>query len=315
MGLAQHSIPALDQHTMGLRGLCVLAGAAGVGKTSLGLQIGTDIVRRNKDACFVFLSLELNAQEVYPRIMSRLAQVDWRTLLLGMDQFRGKGAEHASYTQEQLGRLEQVRNGIDVLGRRIMILDSGNFSDSSPENLFKEIQRFKESTGTRRAFVLIDSLQTWPLEHLPPVAVSAEDIETLRITRIKKLRDALQGDTVMVTSDARAVAESTASTRKTHELVLENSSRLLHTPDLVMMLSPVREDELLEVLNVDSVRLEMAKEDAAERGRSYANLVIVKGRDGIRRETVPLTFWYNQFRFCEGISEQDSDANTVAAEW
>ena len=49
----------------------LLAAAPNVGKTALAVQLGTDIVVHNKDACFVFLSLEMPRAEILTRIKCR----------------------------------------------------------------------------------------------------------------------------------------------------------------------------------------------------------------------------------------------------
>jgi hypothetical protein len=52
-----------------------------VGKTTLAIQLGLDTVVHNKDAAFLFVSLEMSRWEMLTRFRSRLANLDWKTLV------------------------------------------------------------------------------------------------------------------------------------------------------------------------------------------------------------------------------------------
>src|SRR6202012_5370163 len=67
LGLPQRTIAKLDEATLGLRGLILLAAPPNIGKTTLATQIGMDIVKNNPDACFLFLSLEMSRFEILTR--------------------------------------------------------------------------------------------------------------------------------------------------------------------------------------------------------------------------------------------------------
>lgn len=103
IGLPQKTLDDLDQATLGLRGLMVLAAAPNVGKTALSVQLGTDVVVHNPDACFIFLSLEMTRWDILSRIKCRLAKMDWKTLVFGSQRSQG---EVGFYTAEEVDHLK-----------------------------------------------------------------------------------------------------------------------------------------------------------------------------------------------------------------
>lgn len=83
IGLSQRTLPALDEASLGLRGLVILAGAPSAGKTSLALQLGTDVLRAHADAVCGVASLEMPRDDLYTRIEARLAELEWGILMRG----------------------------------------------------------------------------------------------------------------------------------------------------------------------------------------------------------------------------------------
>jgi replicative DNA helicase len=70
----------LDKKTLGLGGLIVLAGKAGEGKTSLALQLAFGACELGTPT--IIYSLEMGRQDVFTKILSRLAQVKYSDILL-----------------------------------------------------------------------------------------------------------------------------------------------------------------------------------------------------------------------------------------
>lgn len=293
VGLAQRTLPTLDRLTLGLRGLMLLAAAPNVGKTALGVQLGLDVVRHNSDACFLFVSLEMLRWEMLSRMKCNLAEMDWPTLVFGSQRGRGRGREAAFYPHE-LESLQKAEEDLALYGKRVRILDERNCPHLSLEKVLAHLRDLKEKTGSERAFLFVDYLQQWPVpENVGRGLRSDLEADKWRIGQMKTLRDASDGAAVLVVSEARKPSASGGWGGELEDVM--GAARGTYTPDMVLLLQKLEEKELREKgLPTDA---------EASSGASYNRLRIAKGRDGVLRGTVDLTFWYRQLRFEEGLEK------------
>lgn len=309
IGLAQQTLPSLDQATLGLRGLMLLAAAPNVGKTALAVQLGMDILETNPDACFLFVSLEMRRQEILTRIRCKLAQMDWKTLVFGSK--RGGGEAETSYTPEELSRIRLSREHLEILGSRLSILDEQNFPQPTAERVLAQLEDLKRRTGCPRGFLLVDYLQVWPIPDT--VRLRSElDEDKWRIGQMKTLRDQTGDDAVMVVSELRKPQGSSDPEWKGASLAhIMGSARGAYTPDIVFLFNRFTEKEAKDAakrapgcpVNPDELAEDQSVLDAlSEEGISPVRLEIAKGRDGVLRRSFDLTFWYRQARFEEGLA-------------
>lgn len=318
IGLPQKTLEALDEATLGLRGLMVLAAAPNVGKTALSVQLGTDIVVHNEDACFVFLSLEMTRWDILSRIKCRLAEMDWKTLVFGSQRSRG---EVGFYTAEELGRLQKAERSCRTWDR-IVILDEKNFpqDEATVEKLVREVQALKARTGTTRAFVLVDYLQVFPIpEHEARNIRTDLDADKWRIGAMRDLRDYLEEDAVMVISEARKPSGTSGDKWGGALADVMGAARGAYTPDMVFLFSPFTDEDLAEQFGLwktdkkgdgqklDKEAVQKKRETLQETGLSLNKLIIAKGRDGVTRKDIPLSFWFKRSAFIEG-----TDSNNVS---
>ena len=105
IGLPQRTLPKLDAMTLGQRDLVLLAAGPNTGKTTLGVQLGLDVVLHNPDAAFLFISLEMSRHDMLTRIKCRLSGLDWKTLVFGSATYgiERDGAPFTHAGAEQLG--------------------------------------------------------------------------------------------------------------------------------------------------------------------------------------------------------------------
>jgi replicative DNA helicase len=75
LGLRTQFIEEFNFHLLGLRGLNLLAAAPNTGKTALTVQLGIDAVLTEPDVCFVYVSLEMSADEIFRRMILSLAEI------------------------------------------------------------------------------------------------------------------------------------------------------------------------------------------------------------------------------------------------
>jgi replicative DNA helicase len=289
VGLAQGSLTRLDRATLGLRGLMLLAGAPNEGKTALAMQLGLDVVRMNPDACFLFLSLEMSRKDMMTRLICNLARVDWKMLVLG---------EKAGLTAEHTEALAQAQEELKDLGQRILILDEENFPRAGVDQALRQLEGLQRRSGCSRAFILVDYLQVWPLPPTDDPAWSADpqaDPDMWRVGQLKALRDR-SGQAVMTISEVRRPPDGRPWASALADVA--GSSRAIYSPDMVFLLQTLGEEEALRLIGGDP---RAARQQMREMGLVFNRLSIAKGRDGVMRESLNLTFFYRQARFAEGF--------------
>jgi KaiC/GvpD/RAD55 family RecA-like ATPase len=294
IGLTQKTLKVLDNATLGLRGLMLLAAAPNVGKTALAVQLGVDVVRNNPDACFLFLSLEMPRMEIMSRIKSRLAEVSWKRLVLGEDNQKKLFDKPVKTAEAEMARF----------GDRILILDERNFPNPTIDKVISQLERLKASTGAKRAIILIDYLQVWPVPASEGRNLRSDlDADKWRVGQMKSLRDATEGDAVLVISEARKPSGS-GDTWAGEMADVMGSARGLYTPDIVFLFLPLKDAEIAKAYGVSTENtkaVENLKAAMIKKGIAHNRLKIVKGRDGVERISLDLTFWYHESRFEHGI--------------
>lgn len=325
IGLPQKTLPKLDTDTLGLRGLMLLAAAPNVGKTTLAVQWGVDVVRNNADACFLFLSLEMLRGDILSKVKCRHAELDWATLVFGSDKRRGRG-EGAFFTSQEQERLRTAEQDIAQWGDRVLILDQRNCPSPTVETVLEHLAALKARTGASKGFLLVDYLQVFPIPPALARTVRSDlDADKWRIGAMKDLRDATK-DAVLVISESRKPDQKGGLWGGSMEDVM-GSARGSYTPDMVFLLRAFSAQELagelVETKTAGKVRENALVREAAKvrcaaekAGRAYTTLRIAKGRDGVLRGEHPLTFHFKQSRFTAGTStlKEDQDKREAAGD-
>ena len=287
VGLPQKTLPELDDMTLGLRGLMLLAAAPNVGKTTLGVQFGLDVVAQNEDAAFLFLSLEMTRWEMLTRLRCNLAGLDWRTMVFG--------SRNGQFSQNEYEDLQRATETLRRIGPRIRILDDRNFPAPTLEKVIDQLRDLKAATGATRTFVLVDYLQVWPIpDHIARVHRSDNDSDKWRIGQMKDLRDECAGDPVMVISEAKK-PQGTGKKWGGEMSDVMGSARGTYTPDIVILQQALPPEQLADG-NEEGQKLFDAY---AASGYAKQRISIVKGRDGVRRGDIDLRFDFRQSRFAE----------------
>jgi hypothetical protein len=125
------------------------------------------------------------------------------------------------------------------------------------------------------------------------------------VGQLKSLRDALDGDPVIVVCEAKRGMDGssgypdglgTARGARTADIVLV--LRSLTDPELAGALKTTRERD--GRVEVDPQKLAEAKDALRGQGKAYVRLEIAKGRDGVQKTAFDLTHWYRRSRFEEG---------------
>lgn len=151
---------ALDKATLGLRGLSVLGGIPGQGKSSLALQLATEIARIN-DVPVLFYALEMDMKDLYVKTLSRLSGLDYITLRVG-SEINGRRGQGLS--GEETTKLTIAMGKFDEYADKVRIIDPGMCRDISLATVRLHVQQAKREYSADRVFVVIDHLQIFPCD-------------------------------------------------------------------------------------------------------------------------------------------------------
>ena len=176
MGLRLNGWPKVDDALCGLRGLTIVAGAPGTGKTQLTLQWSLDVLESNPDACAIYVSLEMTPDDLDIRMLGLVSNQPWRRIALGDWGHDGVGHPlndrgfrlNASSMQQLDTAIEHLRS---LEGRRIIVdkwpMDAnpnreGAERDAWVRHMRNVIEDAKNWSGMSRALVIVDNLQAIP---------------------------------------------------------------------------------------------------------------------------------------------------------
>jgi hypothetical protein len=200
----------LDEHTLGLRGLTLLGAGPNVGKTALALQLGLNACRDpGNDAAFLFLSLDMDRDEILDRIVCCEAGLDWSTYKLGSHGLRGRPTGPWRTPEDQL-RLDEADGRLQGgLLRRVQVAGRRELGDRfAAADVLALLRDLKARAGAARALVAVDYLQLLPL----PEKGRLDDLEADR-HRVRLVQDVLDGTRTAQRPDGDAVVVIT-ETRK-----------------------------------------------------------------------------------------------------
>lgn len=294
IGFPQKTIPELDEALLGLRELMVLPAASNTGKTALSTQLGVDVIRHNENIGLLIVSLEMRAEAIISRLRSYLSKITWRKLHLD------------TLTPEEMKRLHIADQTLNQLNSKMRILDSENCPNINLNLLLSHVEDLKQKNQLQHVMVIIDYLQVWPT---PPnhnfLAVKTElELDKWRIGEMKKLRDILKNDPVLVISEIRKTNEPPKGTD------LMGSVRTYYTSDVVLLYWPLNDEDIYKeiegylgddvkaVIGEDKDKIKAAVKRYHEKENLCVNLLCVdKGRDGMKKTKIPLRFYYYENRF------------------
>lgn len=305
IGLAQRTLPLVDELTCGLRGLIVLVAPPNVGKTALVWQWGLDIIQDNPQSGFVCFSMEMSAEAMVTRAVCNIAGVGWRDYMFG------------TLTPAQERRIATARSRWRTNAHRILILDRHAVLDKAAAELSTLVSDWAESAEVGRVYQAIDYIQAWPIpESVQRDATRGGGAATVESWLMELCLGLVRNDgddpVVAISTQRKAGTDAAGNWANGLDTAM-GAAIVTYAPDVVAFANPARDDELRDFLNKecgqmieplkgDAGKKEMAKwrEELQKDGRSFLNLVIAKGRDGTERGAVPLTFYYRENRFQQG---------------
>lgn len=144
-----------------------------------------EVLSVEKDACLVYISLEMTSDEIFTRMNLSLSGLDFDTFVLGKEQIENEHGRQPLFSPEELRKIEESTRKIEEIGDRLQIIDSATCPTINSDAVINYIERLKNQTNCSRVIVIIDYLQVWPI----PISLRfSSDIEAdkWRIGEIKK---------------------------------------------------------------------------------------------------------------------------------
>jgi hypothetical protein len=262
---------SLDASLGGLRGITFLGGQTGVGKTTLALTMAMAALRLCSDVGVLFYSLDMPKTTVYDRLLCSESGLSYKAIL---------AKEIPAETQEHL-RAASDRLRQTVLDR-LRVIERTAFeeqTDSVATILYRHRNELVEATGVRSVLFVIDYFQ---LLNVSTELSSGVDADYERIDDIQEVQRATctsynpQGDPFLIISELRK-PDGNRSTLTISDLL--GSARLGYAADSALLMEPAGDPT-----NPDAVPV---------------TLRIAKGRDGMQRQDLALSFEHTRSRFTE----------------
>jgi replicative DNA helicase len=314
LGLRVKTIEEFNEKLKGLRKLILLAAAPNIGKTALTVQLAQEVLSEEEDSCLVYISLEMNWDEIFTRMNLCLSGLDFDTFVLGKEQIENENGREPLFSPDELRKIEEAAKWLENIGDRLQIIDSSTCPTLNSDTVINYIERLKTHTKCNRVIVVIDYLQVWPI---PQGLRFSSDIEAdkWRIGEIKKIRDAVNKvnqDPVIVISEARKPSSNDDAWGADLSDVM-GSARGTYTPDAVLLLSALQPAQLKKVWeqmkmpNItyrengnepeDSKDPSNIKGFLARHGIAICNLKMPKARDGMKKFNILLAFHFDKNKF------------------
>ncbi len=295
-------IPDLDDRTAGLRGLTVLGAMPNSGKTSLAVQVAAGVARNHEfnDAVVVFVSLDMGKAEIYARLLSHVAEMDWATVVQGSPELRGR-VQGPFLTEEDAERLhdgmarmihEQIRSRVRVYER------SAIGAKLSASRLASILADAKAQAGAGRALLILDYLQLIePPEDVQGLGDLAADKHRVQVvldvvarTRTEENPD---GDAVLAISEVRKPGDAKQGWGE--QLAdLMGAARTAYAADAVLLYRRMADKEVEETYHVTKDQVKAKREQLDAQGIAPMVLALAKGRDGMRRGDWPMEFLFRR---------------------
>lgn len=312
LGLRVKTIEEFNENFLGLRGLMLLAAAPNVGKTALTVQTAIEVLATEKDACLAYISLEMSEEQIFRRMLLNLSGFNFRTFVFGSQsqQIIDNDGCHAFFKIEEVKKIKEAENVLKGFGSRLQIIDQSTCPYIDARTVVNYVDALKQRSKCSRAIVIIDYLQVWPVN--ANARLLENEADKWRIGEMKKIRDALNDDPVIVISEARKPSGKDELWGGDLSDVM-GAARGTYTPDVVMLLSQIKPKPLSILWEKNNLQKIKADEDIecvesdkdgiaiknflAKHGIAICKIEVPKARDGMQKFSTLLEFHFNKNTF------------------
>lgn len=275
------SLPALDKALNGLRGLSLLGGGTGVGKSSLAMQVCLHALQADETLGVVYAAFDgVSLQYVFDQRLCHLAQIDYWRFASG------------AMSSDERSRLSRAQDQLIKLARRMHTVSQPQVDEQGAWRGFfaGSVIQLVRQERLKRVLLVVDMLQNVPLMRPPdsdePVhwdefrrAVADPDhwrLEQIRLFHQQTLVNGPEGWPILLVSETRKPEHGQAELKIQDLLGSVGHGYLAHS---VLLLYP-------------------SGAKAGDNGPIPMTLRVAKARGG-QRTDIPLSFHHGQFRFVE----------------
>jgi hypothetical protein len=245
--------------------------------------------------------------EIFARMNLDLSELDFRSFIFGKRIDSDLGIT-SSFTEEEYNRIKHSKEILKQIGDRLQIIDMNSCPYLDSRTALNYIETIKKETKCKRAIVIIDYLQVWPIN--PNFRYLNElEADKWRIGEMKKIRDFLNEDPILVISEARKPSGNNDIWGGDLSDVM-GSARGTYTPDVVMLLSQLKPKTLQKIWEKNSMpsitideEIDCQQEERggfaikdflAKRGIAICKLEVPKARDGMNKFSILLQFHFHK---------------------
>lgn len=265
--------PELDRLIGGLPRLTFLGGSPAVGKTSFALALATGALRAHPDLAVLFYSLDMPKDVIFDRMVCHVSGLDSRSVCLNSEELNVSRLLTEAEKELSASILPRLR----VLEREQLGRGKQEIVNALSKHKFELLQQ----SGAKQALYVIDYFQLLDVAKpaAAPIEADYQRIEVIQsIQSVSRTSQCPGGDSFLILSEVRK-GESGRTQLALDDLL--GSARITYSADCVLLLEQDREDS-------------NSAPDIAP-----LLLTVAKGRDGMTRGKIHLTFEYNRYRFCE----------------
>lgn len=316
LGLRVKTIEEFNEKLLGLRGLILLAAAPNVGKTALTVQTAVEVLATEEDSCLVYISLEMSEEQIFRRMLLNLSGLSFNPYVFGSQsqQVMDMDSEWSAafFTQDEMNSIKAAEKTLEGFEDRLQIIDQSSCPYIDARIVANYVEALKQKTKTSRAIVIIDYLQVWPTNSSIRFP-SENEADKWRIGEMKKIRDAMGDDPVMVISEARKPSQNDEVWGGDLSDVM-GSARGTYTPDVVMLFSQLQPKAIKKIWDSKKMPTPPAIEEnetsekeekegatiisfLAQQGIALCKLKAAKCRDGMNRFNTTLAFHFQKNKF------------------
>ncbi len=247
-------ITELDKATMGLSGVILLGGTAGVGKTSLALQIAYEACMRGTP--IIYYSLEMPKRAIYTKILNRLSRVGYSEILLKGKPYLDPEAEEKDlmggevdhknlFTKDEKDALKQAQERLVKVGDSLYIRSrERNEAKINFKTLEAEIDLVKSKHNADKVLVVIDHLQVFDFrENEKDRASDQVDKESRLITGFKGVSENTDTPILLISQKNKEGMKKDGSKYGSSLSDIKGSVDLIYLADIVIFLEGENESD------------------------------------------------------------------------
>ena len=304
-----------DQALDGLKGLTIIGGNSGAGKTSRCLWAAKGILENaeQNDAVVVIISADMDRDVLIARMICALADVPSTTFTRGSPVMADKPkTAHPHHTKADHEKIQKGREKfLQLIANHALVIVGAEAGQGiTAGSLAPTVRGAKLKSGRKRALLIVDYLQLLRAPDMDEIAADRHRIDQLHWVIERGRKDGDEHSAVVAISEMRKRgADRKAGDHDSADLY--GSTRIGYSADAVLLTSAADADDMAKLYSalrgktkadlpaaVDKKRKELANS-----GVVVNTLNLAKGRDGTNRGAWMELFHFNTHRFEEAVAE------------